>query len=142
MGVLVKCSGSTCKIVYDGYTLIKGLFEQAVSLHRAAVVSEISMEARNVDKRISRHELEDFQRFCSTFNPKGLICEVDEHGSIEGLEKQVYALAIMRAVSNGDFGTDDKLTAAAISALWAQGHRYDYNSEIFNKVFTEFFYYW
>ena len=95
-----------------------------------------------MDKSISRHVLEDFQRFCSTFNPKGLISEVDEHGSTEGIEKQVYALAIMRAVRNGDLGTDDKLIAAAISALWDQGHRYGYNSENFNKVFDEFFYYW
>jgi hypothetical protein len=100
------------------------------------------MEARLMDKRISRHQLEEFHRFCSTFNSRGLICEVDKHSSTEGLEKQVYALAIMRAVSNGDFGTDDQLIAAAISTLWDQGHRYGYNSANFNKIFDEFFYHW
>ncbi len=89
-----------------------------------------------------RRELEDFNRFCATFDVKEVIAAADEHGDAIGYEKEVYALAILRAVHNGDFGQEELVTQAAISALWERGYRKGFNIDSFNEAFQEFFVHW
>ncbi len=89
-----------------------------------------------------REGLEDFQRFCSSFDVRTVIAAADEHGNVEGFDKEVYALAILRALRNGDFGEDRQLTQVAVSALWERGHLEGFNRDSFNEVFEDFFIYW
>ena len=89
-----------------------------------------------------RRGLEDFNRFCATFDVKKVIAAAEEHGDAVGYEKEVYALAILRAVHNGDFGRDKEVSQAAISALWERGYRKGFNLDSFNEVFQELFVHW
>ena len=85
---------------------------------------------------------EDFNRFCKSFDVRDVIAAADEQGRANGFEKEVYALAILRAVHNGDFGEDRKATKEAISALWQSGCCKGINADTFNEVFQELFIYW
>ena len=49
---------------------------------------------------------EDFHRFCKSFDVRDVIAAADDQGRADGFEKEVYALAILRAVHNGDFGEE------------------------------------
>jgi hypothetical protein len=73
---------------------------------------------------------------------KAVIASADRHGCAEGFEKEVYALAILRAVRNGDFGRDRHVTRMAVSSLWERGLLKGFNRENFNEVFQEFFVHW
>ena len=86
--------------------------------------------------------VEDFNRFCRSFDVREVIAAADEQGHAAGLEKEVYALAILRAVHNGDFGEDREMTQYAISALWKHGYCKGFNAESFNEVFQKLFVYW
>lgn len=86
--------------------------------------------------------LEDFHRFCSSFDVKAVIAAADRYGRAEGFEKEIYALAILRALQNGDFGQDRQFTGMAVSTLWECGLLRGFNRENFNEVFQEFFVYW
>ena len=86
--------------------------------------------------------LEDFNRFCHSFHVRAVIAAADEQGRADGFEKEVYALAIMRAVHNGDLGEDRDATSKAISILWHDGYRKGFSAETFNEMFQELFVYW
>ena len=86
--------------------------------------------------------LEDFNRFCHSFDVRAVIAAADEQGLAEGFEKEVYALAILRAVHNGDLGNDRDTTVKAISSLWYDGYRKGFSAETFNEMFQELFVYW
>jgi hypothetical protein len=45
-----------------------------------------------------REGLEEFEYFCRSFDVKEIIAEFDEHGNVEAVEKEIYALAILRAI--------------------------------------------
>ena len=95
-----------------------------------------------MDNGLVRRELEDFKRFCTGFNVRDVIAAADLQGHADGYEKEVYALAILRAVRNGDFGDDRRDTHEAISALWQKGCRNGFTVESFNEVFEKFFIRW
>jgi hypothetical protein len=86
--------------------------------------------------------LEDFKRFCNSFDVRSVIAAADECGNAEGFEKEVYALAILRALRNGDFGRNREMTQIAVSLLWERGHLEGFNRDSFNEVFEDFFVYW
>ena len=87
-------------------------------------------------------KLEDFSQFCKTFDIRAVIAAADEYGLVPGYEKQIYAIAILRAVQHGDFGSDPELTAKAVSALWDTGYRCGFNADSYNEEFENFFKYW
>lgn len=89
-----------------------------------------------------REGLEDFNRFCSSVDVRAVIAAADEAGNARGFEKEVYALAILRALRNGDFGEDRYVNQTAITAIWECGHLNGFNRDSFNEVFDEFFAYW
>jgi len=89
-----------------------------------------------------REGLEDFDRFCQSLDVKEVIAAADKSGNARGFEKEVYALAILRALRNGDFGRDQQSTQAAVSKLWERGYLEGFSRDSFNEVFEEFFVYW
>jgi hypothetical protein len=91
---------------------------------------------------ISSACLDDFHQFCKSLNVRTVIAAANEQGQLEGFEKEVYALAILRAVKNGDFGEDHEATLMAITKIWEQGYRKGFNEESFNEVFQELFVCW
>jgi hypothetical protein len=86
--------------------------------------------------------LEDFNQFCKTFGIRTVIAAADQRGLVPGYEKELYAIAILRAVQNGDFGSDPDRTAEAVSALWERGNRCGFNVDSYNAEFENFFRYW
>ena len=90
----------------------------------------------------SSARLDDFSQFCNSLNVRTVLAAANEQGQAEGFEKEVYALAILRAVKNGDFGEDQEATLMAISTIWEQGYRKGFNEQSFNEVFRELFVYW
>lgn len=95
-----------------------------------------------MDEIASRAGIDDFNQFCKSLDVRYVIAAVDEQGQAEGFEKEVYALAILRAVHNGDLGEDAEMTRNAIAAFWQHGHRKGFNAESFNEVFDQLFVYW
>lgn len=93
-------------------------------------------------QRSLRKELEDLQRFCTGFDVMEVIAAADNHGNADAYKKEAYALAILRAVRNGDFGDNRQLTHAAITATWERGHRKGFTADTFNEVFQEYFVWW
>jgi hypothetical protein len=89
-----------------------------------------------------REGLEDFNRFCSSVDVRAVIAAADESGTAQGYEKELYALAILRALRNGDFGEDGHFNQTAVSAIWECGHLNGFNRDSFNAVFEEFFVCW
>lgn len=95
-----------------------------------------------MEKSAIRRNLEDFSHFCNAFDASAVIAAAEKSGQADEFEKEVYALAIMRAAHNGAFGTDPKAKQAAISALWERGHRCGFTAESFNAGFLECFNCW
>jgi len=91
---------------------------------------------------VVRRNLEDFNTFCNNFDIRAIIAAADDYGHAEGYEKEVYALAIMRAVSKGAFGADRVANQQAISALWDRGYRDGFTVDSFKEAFVEFFNCW
>ena len=89
-----------------------------------------------------RQQLEDFMQFCNAVDVKHAI-NADGHAThAADDDKELYALAIIRAAKNGAFGDDNNATQIAISALWERGYRSGFNTESFNVVFEEYFRCW
>ena len=97
---------------------------------------------RQFDKGHSLQRLEEFRHFCSSLDVSAIIAAADRFGHADGFEKEVYAIAILRAVQNGDFGSDRDLVQEAVSALWERGCCSGFNVHSFNAVFQEFFNRW
>lgn len=95
-----------------------------------------------MNARLNRTCLNDFNQFCKSFDVRTVIAASDEHGHPEGFEKEIYALAILRAVQHGDFGEDHEAMRMAISATWYQGYRKGFSAESFNEIFQELCIYW
>lgn len=95
-----------------------------------------------MEPRTVRRELEDFTQFCHSFDVKAVIASADAYGTTADHQQEVYALAILRALWNGNFGEDRQVQQAAISALWERGYRKGFNADSFNEAFQEFFVYW
>jgi hypothetical protein len=109
---------------------------------RRAQEETLAPGASEMNKRAMLQKLEDFNQFCGTFDIRTVIDAADRRGLAPGYEKELYAIAILRAVQHGDFGSDPDLTAEAISALWERGYRSGFNADSYNTVFQNFFRYW
>jgi hypothetical protein len=97
---------------------------------------------RQFEKNHRLQRFEEFSYFCNSLDISAIIAAADKWGHADGYEKEVYAIAILRAVQNGDFGSDRDLVQDAVSALWEQGCRSGFNVQSFNAVFQEFFNRW
>ncbi len=86
--------------------------------------------------------VEDFSIFCKTFDVRAVIAAVDQHGNADGYDKELYALAMLRALWNGDLGDDRQVKEAAICDFWECGLLNGFSKESFNEVFQEYFVYW
>jgi hypothetical protein len=106
------------------------------------VKSEDDCSMYDLDKSNRLLRLEEFSHFCSSLDISAVIAAAGERGQANGYEKEVYAIAILRAVQNGDFGSDRNAVQEAISALWARGCHSGFNVHSFNTVFQDFFTRW
>jgi hypothetical protein len=96
-----------------------------------------------IRKRHSKeHQLRDFGHFCTGLNIHEIIAEADANGRVKGREKELYAIAILRAIEHGDFGRDTQRIQEAITSFWERGYRDGFNVQSFNAVFEEFFSAW
>ena len=95
-----------------------------------------------VEKQVTLRKLKDFNKFCETLDIRSVIAAADNDGAAPGYEKELYAIAILRALQHGDFGSDPELTARAVSALWERGISNGFNADSYNKEFENFFRYW
>lgn len=94
-------------------------------------------------QRHSREQqLRDFGHFCTGLDIHEIIAEADAGGRVRGREKELYAIAILRAIEHGDFGRDRYRIQEAISKFWERGYRDGFNAQSFNAVFEEFFSCW
>ena len=88
-----------------------------------------------------REQLEDFRAFSASVNIKAIIAAADGEGKVQGCEKELYALAILRALERGDFGRSLPVVQSAVSALWERGYRSGFTQQSFNTVIEEYFHY-
>ena len=86
-----------------------------------------------------RQCLRDFARYCSSVDIREVIAAADEDGNADGYEKELYALAIIRAAQSGAFGRKSNALQAAVADLWERGHRFGFSRETFNTGFEKLF---
>jgi len=81
--------------------------------------------------------IEDFSEFCAMVDVKAVVAAADAEGNSRGYDKELYAIAIVRAVHDGMLGTDWYEAQAAVSTVWERGHRNGFNSDSFNSALKE-----
>jgi len=81
--------------------------------------------------------IEDFSGFCAIVDVKAVVAAADAQGYARGYDKELYAIAIVRAVQDGMLGADWYEAQAAVSSVWERGHRYGFNSDSFNGALKE-----
>ena len=69
-----------------------------------------------------QHWIEDFSEFCEMVDVKTVVTAADAQGNAPGCNKELYAIAIERAVHDGMLGTDWYEAQAAVSRVWERGH--------------------
>ena len=90
----------------------------------------------------SGRQLKDFVEFCSALDIKEVVGAADEFGNAEGYDKEIFALAILRALDNGDFGDDPMQVQVAVADFWRRGHVEGFSMATFNRVFIDHFAHW
>lgn len=80
----------------------------------------------------TEHWIHDFNRFCDSVDVKAVVAAADEHGNAPGYEKQLYAIAIVRAVDRGDLGYDWYEAQDGVALLWERGYRIGFSTDTFN----------
>jgi hypothetical protein len=90
------------------------------------------MDAKNIQPWI-----EDFSQFCKMVDVKVVIAAADDQGNANGYDKELYAIAIVRAVKHGSLGSDWYQAQAAVSRLWERGCLSGFNTDSFNTVLKE-----
>jgi len=80
---------------------------------------------------------EDFSEFCAMVDVKAVVAAADAEGNARGYNKELYAIAIVRAVHDGMLGTDWYEAQAAVSTVWERGHRSGFNTGSFNSALKE-----
>ena len=125
-GTFVKCPGGTINSARLNYSLAARNRWWKVNYPNTAMLQK----------------LEDFNQFCKTFDIRTVIAAADQRSLVPGYEKELYAIAILRAVQHGDFGSDPDRTAEAVSALWERGNRCGFNVDSYNAEFENYFRYW
>ena len=81
--------------------------------------------------------IEDFSGFCAMVDVKAVVAAADAEGNPGGYDKELYAIAIVRAVQDGMLGGDWYEAQAAVSRVWERGHRNGFNSDSFNSALKE-----
>jgi hypothetical protein len=81
--------------------------------------------------------IEDFSGFCAMVDVKAVVAAADAEGNARGYDKELYAIAIVRAVEDGMLGADWYEAQAAVSWVWERGHRSGFNSDSFNSALKE-----
>jgi len=81
-----------------------------------------------------QHWIDDFSQFCVMVDVTTVIAAADDEGNAPGYDKELYAIAIVRAVRNGSLGSDWYQAQAAVSKLWEGGCRSGFNTDSFNTV--------
>jgi hypothetical protein len=84
-----------------------------------------------------QHWIEDFSKFCINVDVRDVIAAADEEGNAPGQSKQLYALAIVRALHEGDLGSDYDESLSAVCMLWERGHVSGFNTDSFNRGLKE-----
>jgi len=80
-----------------------------------------------------QHWIDDFSKFCMTVDVKSLIATADAEGNAPGQHKQLYAIAIVRALHDGDLGKDWHEVLSAVCTLWERGHISGFSTDSFNS---------
>lgn len=78
--------------------------------------------------------IEDFKRYAKTVDIRTVIAAADEQGKAPGWEKQIYSIAIVRALHQGELGTDYGQVQKAVATLWEHGHTRGFSTESFNDA--------
>jgi hypothetical protein len=81
--------------------------------------------------------IEDFSEFCAMVDVKAVVAAADAKGNARGYDKELYAIAIVRAVHDGMLGADWYEAQAAVSMVWERGHRNGFNRDSFNSALKE-----
>ena len=76
--------------------------------------------------------IDDFSEFCKTVDVKSLVASADEEGNAPGQHKQLYAIAIVRALHYGKLGSDWYDAQSSVSMLWELGNNSGFSTESFN----------
>jgi hypothetical protein len=76
--------------------------------------------------------IEDFKRYSKTVDIKAVIAAADEQGNAPGWEKQIYSIAIVRALHQGELGNDYRRVQEAVATLWERGHVLGFSTDSFN----------
>lgn len=80
---------------------------------------------------------EDFSEFCAMVDVKAVVAVADAEGNAQGYDKELYAIAIVRAVHDGMLGTDWYEAQAAVSRVWERGYRSGFSTDSFNSALEE-----
>ena len=81
--------------------------------------------------------IEDFSEFCAIVDVKAVVAAADAEGNSRGYDKELYAIAIVRAVQEGTLGADWYEAQAAVSRVWERGYRSGFNTDSFNTALKE-----
>jgi hypothetical protein len=81
--------------------------------------------------------IEDFSEFCAKVDVKAVVAGADAEGNSRGYDKELYAIAIVRAVHEGTLGADWCEAQAAVSRVWERGYRSGFNTDSFNIALQE-----
>lgn len=84
-----------------------------------------------------KHWIDDFSQFCVMVDVTTVIAAADDEGNAPGYDKELYAIAIVRAVQHGSLGSDWYQAQSAVSRLWQRGYRSGFNRDSFNTVLQE-----
>jgi hypothetical protein len=81
--------------------------------------------------------IEDFSVYCVSVDLKQVVAAADEEGNAPGWEKQLYAVAIVRALHQGILGNDWLQAQSAVARLWQRGRERGFNTDNFNDVLLQ-----
>jgi len=81
--------------------------------------------------------IEDFSTFCVSVDVKAVVAAADDEGNAPGWDKQLYAIAIVRALHQGVLGGDWLRAQYAVALLWERGHRRGFDTDSFNGVLRD-----
>lgn len=92
---------------------------------------------REMKAKPEQYWFEDFTEFCMQVDVRAVIAAADEEGNAPGQSKQIYAIAMVRALEYGDLGENWHEAHSAISMLWERGHLKGFNTDSFNSGLKE-----
>ena len=81
--------------------------------------------------------IDDFGEYCKSVDVRDVVAAANEDGDAPGQAKQLYAIAIVRALHYGGLGKDWYEAQMAVCMLWERGHVSGFNTDTFNGVLEE-----